>query len=106
MTKITFIDHQENETEIDAKDGLSLMENARDNDIEGIVAECGGSCACATCHVYIEGDFFEKTGKKSETEEDLLDFNDYLKDNSRLSCQIEVSPALAGMRVHIPEDQY
>jgi 2Fe-2S ferredoxin len=105
MTTIIFIDHEGNETAVDATDGESVMEAAINNDIEGIVAECGGACACATCHVYVDPAFRALTGEASEMEEAMLDFTDDVTENSRLSCQIEVTEELEGLRVTTPESQ-
>ena len=105
MTTIIFIDHEGNETAVDAPNGESVMEAAINNDIEGIVAECGGACACATCHVYIDPAFRALTGEASEMEQAMLDFTDDVTENSRLSCQIEVTDELEGLRVTTPESQ-
>ncbi len=105
MTRIVFIDHQGEETVVDANNGESVMEAAINNNIEGIVAECGGACACATCHVYIDPAFKALTGEASEMEQAMLDFTDGVTGESRLSCQIEVSDELEGLRVTTPESQ-
>ncbi|MEE4162181.1 MAG: 2Fe-2S iron-sulfur cluster-binding protein [Woeseiaceae bacterium] len=105
MTTIIFVDHEGNETAVDATNGESVMEAAINNNIEGIVAECGGACACATCHVYVDPAFRELTGVASEMEEAMLDFTDDVTENSRLSCQIEVTDELEGLRVTTPESQ-
>jgi 2Fe-2S ferredoxin len=85
---------------------MTVMETARKNDIEGIEAECGGACACATCHVYVEEAWREKTGSPSEMEEDMLDFAFEVRETSRLSCQIKVTDDLDGLVVRIPEKQF
>ncbi len=105
MTRIVFIDHQGEETVVAANNGESVMEAAINNNIEGIVAECGGACACATCHVYIDPAFKALTGEASEMEQAMLDFTDGVTDESRLSCQIDVSDELDGLRVTTPESQ-
>ena len=105
MTKIVFIDHEGAETEVDAANGESVMEAAINNNIEGIVAECGGACACATCHVYVDEAFREITGEPDDMEQAMLDFTDNVQPSSRLSCQIEVSDELEGLRVTTPETQ-
>ena len=105
MTTIIYVDHEGNETSVDATNGESVMEAAINNNIEGIVAECGGACACATCHVYVDPAFRELTGVASEMEEAMLDFTDDVTENSRLSCQIEVTDELEGLRVTTPESQ-
>ncbi len=105
MTRIVFISHEGEETVVDAENGISVMEAAINNDIEGIVAECGGACACATCHVYVDPAFRELTGEPSDMEESMLDFTDDVRDTSRLSCQIEIRDELDGLRVTTPESQ-
>ena len=105
MTKIVFVDNAGVETVVDGTDGMSVMEVAIENEIDGILAECGGACACATCHVYVDEAFRELTGEADEMEEAMLEFNENTQPNSRLSCQIEVSPELEGLRVTTPESQ-
>ena len=105
MTKITFVDHAGKSTTVEAEDGSTVMETAIRNDIPGIVAECGGSCACATCHVYVDDAWLEKTGKAGPLEEDMLDFAFDVRPNSRLSCQITVTFELDGLIVNTPEQQ-
>ena len=105
MTKITYVDHAGKSTTVDAEDGSTVMETAIRNDIAGIVAECGGSCACATCHVYVDDAWLEKTGKAGPLEEDMLDFAFDVRPNSRLSCQLTVSAELDGLSVTTPEQQ-
>ena len=105
MPKITYIT-SENETHtIDVDNGLTVMEGAVQNDIPGIDADCGGSMACATCHVYVKEDWFNKLPKKEDGEEDMLDMAFEPKKNSRLSCQIMVSDELDGLEVNLPEKQ-
>lgn len=106
MIRVTFIDHEGAETVVDADNGSSLMEAAFNANIEGIVAECGGACACATCHVYVDEAFREVTGEPGDMEEAMLEFSDNRQPNSRLSCQIEVTDVLDGLRVTTPESQY
>ena len=105
MTKIVFVDHEGVERVVDGTDGMSVMEVAIENNIEGILAECGGACACATCHVYVDEAFQPLTGQPDEIEEAMLEFNENTQPNSRLSCQIEVSPDLEGLRVTTPTSQ-
>ncbi len=105
MTKITFIQADGTVREIDAEDGSTIMEVAIQNDIPGIVAECGGACTCSTCHVYVDESWIEKTGKPTPMEEDMLDFAFEVQPNSRLSCQITVSKEFDGLVVRIPEQQ-
>ena len=85
---------------------MTVMESAVKNMVPGIDADCGGACACATCHVYVEPDWLEASGEREEMEEDMLDFAFDVRDNSRLSCQIKVSPELDGLTVRVPEKQF
>ncbi len=105
MPKITYIDSADNPRTIDAEIGSTVMETAIKNDVPGIEAECGGACACATCHVYIDDAWREKVGGPSPMEEDMLDFGYDVKPSSRLSCQIKVSAELDGLVVRTPERQ-
>ena len=105
MAKITYIEHDGTEHVIDVKNGLTVMEGAVKNNVPGIDADCGGACACATCHVYVDEAWRGKTGEKSAMEESMLDFAENVEDNSRLSCQIKVTDALDGLRVAVPERQ-
>lgn len=106
MTKITFIHHDGKEQTVEGTPGMSVMETAVKNMVPGIDADCGGACACATCHVYVEPEWLDKTGVRSTMEEDMLDFAFDVRDNSRLSCQIKVTDALDGLRVKVPEKQF
>lgn len=106
MTKITFVEHNGKEHTVDVENDMTLMEAAVKNMVPGIDADCGGACACATCHVYVEADWVEKTGDREETEEDMLDFAFDVQENSRLSCQIKISDALDGLVVKLPEKQF
>ena len=106
MVKITFVDYTGEPRDVEASEGQTVMEAAIRNDIPGIVGECGGACACATCHVIVDAAWAEKAGKPSQMEEDMLDFAwhpDPVK--SRLTCQIKVTPEIDGLVVHIPEKQ-
>ncbi|WP_062211243.1 2Fe-2S iron-sulfur cluster-binding protein [Aureimonas sp. AU12] len=105
MTAITFIAHDGTRYEIDAPDGSSAMENAIRNDVPGIDADCGGACACATCHVYVDERFLEVIAPMEAMEEDMLDFAIDVKPASRLSCQIRIRPDLAGMTLQVPARQ-
>ena len=105
MAKIKYIEHTGKQHEIDVANGLSVMEGAVQNDIPGIDADCGGGMACATCHVYVKEDWFNKLPKKEEGEDDMLDQAYEPKPSSRLSCQIIVSDELNGLVVHLPEKQ-
>ena len=105
MPKITYIDHKGASRSIDADVGSTVMETAVKNQVPGIEAECGGACACATCHVYVDGAWTEAAGKPAAMEEDMLDFAYDVRPNSRLSCQIKVRDALDGLVVTVPERQ-
>jgi ferredoxin, 2Fe-2S len=105
MAKITYIEHDGTSHTVDAEVGSTVMETALRNGITGIVAECGGSCTCATCHVYVDEAWVEKTGEASPMEEDMLDFAYDAKPNSRLSCQIQVTEELDGLVVRTPSYQ-
>ena len=94
MVKIIYADHSGTEREVDANIGESVMEAAVRNNIPGIDADCGGACACATCHVYVDPEFLPKTGEQEAMEQSMLDFADGVQENSRLSCQISVSAEL------------
>ena len=105
MTKITYITHDSKTHEIDVQNGLTVMEGAVQNDIPGIDADCGGGMACATCHVYVKEDWFNKLLKIEDGEEDMLDMAFEPKKNSRLSCELIVSDDLEGLTVDIPSKQ-
>jgi 2Fe-2S ferredoxin len=105
MPKINFIDSSGTQRTVEADVGSTVMEAAIRNNIPGIEAECGGACACATCHVYVAEDWREKVGPPSPMEEDMLDFGYDVRPNSRLSCQIKVSNELDGLTVTTPEKQ-
>ncbi|MDO1559129.1 2Fe-2S iron-sulfur cluster-binding protein [Brevundimonas sp. 2R-24] len=106
MAKITYIEHDGREHAVEVKPGLSVMEGAIRNNVPGIDADCGGACACATCHVYVDPDWLDKTGERSVMEESMLDFAEAVQDNSRLSCQIRVTDQLDGLVVRLPESQH
>ena len=105
MAKITYIEYDGTNHTVDVQNGLTVMEGAVQNNIPGIDADCGGSMACATCHVYVKEDWFDKINKKNEGEDDMLDQAYEPKKNSRLSCQIIVSDDLDGLVVDMPEKQ-
>lgn len=105
MPKITFIEHDGTTHTVEAELGATVMEVALKNDVGGIVAECGGSCTCATCLVHVGEGWADKVGTRSEEEEDQLDFAFDVRPNSRLSCQITVSDTLDGLVVHTPSYQ-
>ena len=106
MVKITYIEHGGKEHTVDVAEGLTVMEGARDNNIPGIDADCGGACACSTCHVYVHPDWASKLPAKDGMEEDMLDFA-YEPDpaRSRLTCQVKVTADLDGLVVNMPEKQ-
>ncbi|MFC7049992.1 2Fe-2S iron-sulfur cluster-binding protein [Emcibacter nanhaiensis] len=106
MIKVTYIEFEGPEREISAAEDVSLMEAATQNDINGIDGDCGGACACATCHCYIDSSFLDRLPPLSETEDQLLDnVASPRLPNSRLGCQIKLSPELDGIQVRIPETQ-
>ena len=105
MTKITYIEHNGTNHTVDVQNGLTVMEGAVQNNIPGIDADCGGSMACATCHVYVKEDWLNKLPNKEDGEEDMLDMAFEPKNNSRLSCQLIVSDELDGLEVNIPSKQ-
>ena len=106
MAKITYIEHDGREHVVEVKTGLSVMEGAIRNNVPGIDADCGGACACATCHVFVEGDWAAKTGVRTQQENDMLNFAAELRDSSRLACQITVTDDLDGLEVTMPEGQH
>jgi ferredoxin, 2Fe-2S len=106
MAKITFIQPDGTAQTVDGEAGMTVMETAKKHLVEGIEAECGGACACATCHVYVDESWREKTGSPAEMEEDMLDFAFDVRPESRLSCQIRVTEELDGLVVRIPEKQF
>jgi len=106
MAKITFIDNTGAEKTVEAESGMTVMEAAIRNSIAGIDADCGGACACATCHVYVDDAWMEKVGKAQSMEEDMLDFAFDVRENSRLSCQIKVTDELDGLLVRTPAKQF
>ncbi|MEW6597770.1 MAG: 2Fe-2S iron-sulfur cluster-binding protein [Pseudomonadota bacterium] len=106
MAKITYIEHNGKVHEIEVKAGQSVMEGAVKNNVPGIDADCGGACACATCHVYVDPEWLDKIGKPTAMEESMLDFAEAVFENSRLSCQIKVTDELDGLVVRLPESQH
>jgi 2Fe-2S ferredoxin len=106
MPKIRYVDHDGKERDVEVAEGLSVMEGAVKNLVPGIDADCGGACACATCHVYVDEEWLGKLDPKSDMEETMLDFAQELKPNSRLSCQIKVTQALDGLTVRTPKSQH
>ena len=105
MPKITYIEHNGKSHTLEVANGLTVMEGAVQNNIPGIDADCGGSCACATCHVYVDEKWFDKLPNKESAEEDMLDMAFEPKKFSRLSCQLTVSDVLDGLVVKMPSKQ-
>ena len=106
MAKITYVEFNGKEHVVDVKTGLSVMEGAVKNNVPGIDADCGGACACATCHVYVDENWADMTGSQSAMEESMLDFAENVEPNSRLSCQIKVTDELDGLVVRMPQSQH
>ena len=106
MPKITYIEHSGKEHVIEAPNGQTVMEAAVKHAVPGIDADCGGACACATCHVYIDPAWADKTGEAGSMEQSMLDFANDVEPTSRLSCQIKISDALDGLNVRLPKSQH
>ncbi len=106
MAKITFIQPDGATQVVEAAPGVTVMEAAKLNDVPGIEAECGGACACATCHVYVDEAWREEAGQPAEMEEDMLDFAFDVRDESRLACQIKVTDELDGLVLRVPAKQF
>jgi 2Fe-2S ferredoxin len=106
MAKIKYIEHDGKEHVIDVQPGTTVMEGAVKNMIPGIDADCGGACACATCHVYVDQTWLGKIQPMQEMEKTMLDFAEGVEANSRLSCQIQVTEALDGLTVRMPNSQH
>jgi len=105
MPKLTYIEHSGREHVVEGTAGQTVMETAIKHNVPGIVAECGGACSCATCHVYVDAAWREVTGEPSQMEEDMLDFAFEMRPESRLSCQLRITDAFDGLIVRIPEHQ-
>ncbi len=105
MPKVVFIEPSGERREISAPAGMSLMEAARQNGVDGILAQCGGACACATCHVYVSPSWLEKLEPRGEMEEGMLENAWHPRGNSRLSCQIPLTDDLDGLEVTVPDEQ-
>ena len=105
MAKITYVEVNGTEHVLEITPGLSVMQGAIANNVRGIIAECGGNCSCATCHIYVDEAWISKLNKKNEAEEELLDAVCDRQPNSRLSCQIQVTEELDGLLVHMPAKQ-
>ena len=106
MVQIVFEEHNGAITEVQAETGTSVMQAALDNGIDGIIAECGGACSCATCHCYVDAAWLDKVEPPSDIEKDMLECVLEPRDSSRLSCQIIVNDSLDGLKVKLPESQY
>ena len=106
MVRITYIEHNGTAHTVEAEEGNSLMLNAVDNMVPGIDADCGGACACATCHIFVPQEWQAKTGERGAMEESMLQLAEGVADNSRLACQIDVSSDLDGLVIHMPESQH
>ncbi|MFM9849954.1 MAG: 2Fe-2S iron-sulfur cluster-binding protein [Hyphomicrobiaceae bacterium] len=106
MAKITFIQPDGRAQTVEGEAGMTVMETAKKHLVDGIEAECGGACACATCHVYVDDQWRERVGPPAEMEEDMLDFAFDVRESSRLSCQIKVTPELDGLVVRVPDKQF
>ena len=106
MVKITFIQPDGSSQDVQAEAGMTVMEAAKSHDIAGIDAECGGACACATCHVFVDEAWRAKTGGAGAMEEDMLDFAFDVRPESRLCCQIKVKAELHGLVVRVPAKQF
>ena len=105
MPKITFIEHSGQEHVVDVAVGHSVMQAAIDNMVPGIIADCGGNCSCATCHVYVDSDWVERVTPPIQSEKDMLECALHIQETSRLSCQLAVTPELDGLIVRLPESQ-
>jgi ferredoxin, 2Fe-2S len=106
MVKITYIQPDGSAQTVEGEAGMTVMETAKKHLVAGIEAECGGACACATCHVYVDAAWRERVGPPAEMEEDMLDFAFDVREESRLSCQIKVTDGLDGLIVRIPDKQF
>ena len=106
MAKVTFVAAGGGERSVEVADGDSVMEAAVENGVPGIDGDCGGNCACATCHVYVDAAWIDRTGERSEMESAMLDFAEGVEPNSRLACQITVTAALDGLIVRTPVSQH
>lgn len=106
MALITYIAHDGTTTQVEVEIGSTVMQGAVDNSVDGIIAECGGACSCATCHCYVDEAWVDKVGEPGELEKEMIEFALNPQPNSRLSCQIEITDALDGLVVRLPESQY
>ena len=106
MSKVTYVEFGGEQHVVEVQPGLSVMEGAVQNSVPGIAAICGGACACATCHVYIDEAWRSRTGARNELEESMLEMADDVQPNSRLACQIKMTDELDGLVVHMPDSDY
>jgi 2Fe-2S ferredoxin len=106
MPKITYITADGTRHEVEVENGYSVMEGAINNDIDGIVAECGGACACATCHSYVDKEWLDKMPPMDDMEDSMLDAAYERKDRSRLTCQLEVNDEFDGLVIHVADNEY
>lgn len=106
MPLITFIEASGERHPVEIPEGTSIMQGAVDNMVPGIVAECGGSCSCGTCHIYIDGDWLAESGAREALEDEMLNVIYGVESNSRLSCQVQVTASMHGMIVRLPESQF
>jgi 2Fe-2S ferredoxin len=106
MSQVTYVEQNGTKHEIDLPEGISVMQGALDNGVPGIDGDCGGECACGTCHVYVDDAWLDKLEAIGEAEASILSFADAVQPNSRLSCQIKMSSGLAGLIVGLPEGQH
>ena len=105
MPKITYIEHNGTQHTVEVPLGLTVMEGAVNNNVPGIDADCGGACACSTCHAYVNPDWVEKLPAREDMEEDMLDFAYQPNERSRLTCQVKVTPEMDGLVLQLPEKQ-
>jgi len=105
MPKIVFIEYNGTQHAVDGEVGTSVMQAATQHGVPGIIADCGGNCACATCHVYVDAAWRERTGQPSKAENEMLDCALHVGEGSRLSCQIPITSELNGLIVRLPESQ-
>lgn len=106
MVKVIYVEADGTERVLEGEPGYSVMEVGVRGNVVGIEASCGGACACATCHVYVDADWLPKVGEPEEMEQDMLEFAGSPRENSRLSCQIRLTAALDGLRVSVPDSQH
>lgn len=106
MIKVTYIESDGTSRDVNVEEGVNLMDAALDNMVPGIDGDCGGVCACATCHVHVESSWIDKLTPMDETEDAMLELTDDRNESSRLCCQIKATPELDGLIVHTPEGQH